>query len=194
MKKTGLILIAGLFLLSGNFEIASIASLSRNDLATQSQSVTVKIQKVEPFAYFCLKHKGPFSAMQEVIQRLMLESQSQNVFPSGPLMGIYYGSPGQVQPDQMEWEVGFPVTPHALVQPPLEYKEWNFTEVAVSTHRGPYEKAGETIAKMMEWMGANGYEAAGPVMERYMDMDPEEMKPGDLTTEIWIPVKSSRGR
>jgi effector-binding domain-containing protein len=186
MKKTALIL--GFFLLT--LAAGQVRSLS----APAAQPAVVKIQKVEPFAYFCLKHKGPFSDMQEVIQRLMLESQTQNVFPSGPLMGIYYSSPEQVKPDQMEWEVGFPVTPHALVQPPLEYKEWNFTEVAVSTHKGPYEKAGETIAKMMEWMGANGYEAAGPVMERYMDMDPEETKPQDLTTEIWIPVKSSRGR
>jgi effector-binding domain-containing protein len=185
MKKTAVFL--------GFFLLLPAANPARPHSTPAVQAAAVKIQKVEPFAYFCLKHKGPFSDIKEVIQRLMLESQTQNVFPSGPLMGIYYSSPEQA-PDQMEWEMGFPVTPQALVQPPLEYKEWNFTEVAVSTHRGPYEKAGETIAKMMEWMGANGYAAAGPVMERYMDMDPEGIKPQDLTTEIWIPVKSTRDR
>ena len=176
MKKTALIL--GFLLL----------------LPAAAQAAQVKLQKVEPFVYFCLKHKGPFSAIQEVVSRLLLESQSQNVFPSGPLMGVYYSNPEQVKHDQLEWEMGFPVTPQALVQPPLEKKEWNFTEVAVCLHKGSYEKTGETITKMMQWMEANGYAAAGPIMERYLDMNPEEIKPADLKTEIWIPVKSSRDR
>jgi len=156
------------------------------------QGTAVRIQKVEPFAYFCLKHKGSFSAIPEIISRLMQESQSQNVFPSGPLMGVYFGNPQQVAPEEMEWEMGFPVTPHALIQPPLEKKEWNFTEVAVALHKGPYEKTIETIAKMTEWMEANGYTTAGPVVERYLDMNPNEIKPEELKTEIWIPVKSVR--
>ncbi len=186
MKKTALIL--------GFLLLLPAADPARARSAPAVQGAAVKIQKVEPFAYFCLKHKGSFSAIQEVIQRLMLESQSQNVFPSGPLMGVYYGNPEQVKPEQLEWEMGFPVTPHALVQPPLEKKEWNFTEVAVCLHKGSYEKTGETISKMMEWIEASGYAADGPIMERYLDMDPEGMKPQDLRTEIWIPVKSSQDR
>jgi effector-binding domain-containing protein len=149
----------------------------------------ISIQKVEPFAYFCLHHKGPFSEFPEMIGRLMEESRAQNVFPAGPLMGIYFNAPGEVEPEELEWEIGFPVTPQALVQPPLEKKEWNFDQVASCLHKGPYDKTGETIATMLEWMQANGYESAGPVLERYLDMNPQELKPEDLKTEIWIPCR-----
>jgi effector-binding domain-containing protein len=186
MKKTALVL--------GFLLFCTAAGPARLLSAPAAQAAPVKIEKIEPFAYFCLKQKGSFSNIQEVIQRLMLESQSQNVLPSGPLMGVYYGNPEQVKPEQMEWEMGFPVTPHALIQPPLERKEWNFTQVAVALHKGSYEKTGETIAKIMEWMEANGYVADGPIVERYLDMDPEGIKPEDLKTEIWIPVKSSQDR
>lgn len=171
-----------------------VASPLRSPSIPPSQPSSVKIQKIEPFAYFCLKRKGSFSAIREVILQLMQESHAQNVFPSGPLMGVYYGSLEKFASEDMEWEMGFPVTPHALIQPPLEKKEWNFTEVAVALHKGPYEKTGETIAKMMEWIETNGYEAAGPLVERYLDMNPDEIKPEDLKTEIWIPVKSVQER
>lgn len=152
-------------------------------------SEAISIQKVEPFGYFCLHHKGPFSQLPEVIGRLMEESRVQNVFPAGPLMGIYFNTPGEVEPEELEWEIGFPVTPQALVQPPLEKKEWNFDQVASCLHQGPYDKTGETIATMLEWLEANGYEPSGPVLERYLDMNPQELKPEDLRTEIWIPCR-----
>jgi AraC family transcriptional regulator len=94
-----------------------------------------------------------------------------------------------VKPEDLEWEMGFPVTVQALVQPPLERKEWNFAQVAASLHKGSYETSGDTIRKIMEWMESNVYSQAGPILERYLDMNPSEVKPEDLKTEIWIPVK-----
>lgn len=149
----------------------------------------ISILKVEPFAYFCLRHKGPFSQLPEIIGKLIEESRLQNVFPTGPLMGIYFNTPGEVEPEELEWEIGFPVTPHALVQPPLEKKEWNLDQVASCLHRGPYEKTEETIAAILEWMETNGYQPSGPILERYLDMNPQELKPEDLKTEIWIPCR-----
>lgn len=154
----------------------------------------ISIQKVEPFTYFCLPNKGPFSKLPEAIGKLMEESRLQNVVPQGPLMGIYHNSPGEVEPEELIWEIGFPVTPHALVQPPLEQKIWNFTEVATCLHVGPYEKTGETIVKMMQWLETNGYAPAGPILERYLDMNPQEVKPQDLKTEIWIPCQKRHNR
>jgi len=85
------------------------------------------------------------------------------------------------------------VTPQALVQPPLEKKEWNYTQVVSSVHQGSYEKTVETIQKMIEWMGDNGYVLAGPLLERYLDMNPDELKPEDLKTEVWIPCQKKSG-
>jgi effector-binding domain-containing protein len=150
---------------------------------------SITVQQVEAFAYVCLQQKGPFDKIQEAVGSLIQEMQAQNVVPGGPLMGVYFNSPDQVKPEDLQWEIGFPVTSQALIQPPLQKKEWNFIQVVVSLHQGPYEKTGETIQKMMEWMEANDYAPAGPFLERYMDMNPEELKPEELKTEVWIPCQ-----
>lgn len=167
--------------------LAPISIAVSSGAATAAEEIFV--QKIEPFSYFCLPHKGPFSQLPELMGRLMQEANLQNAVPSGPLMGIYYSNPDLVENDQLEWELGFPVTPQTLVQPPLEKKEWNYALVVTCVYKGPYEKASDTIAKMLDWMAANGYESAGPILERYMDMNPQELDPKDLTTEIWIPCQ-----
>lgn len=151
----------------------------------------ISVQEIEPFLYCCLSHKGPFTDMQDVIGQLMAAMHNQNIYPTGPLLGIYYDSPDKVKPEDLQWEVGFPVTVQVLPQPPLAKKQWIFKTVVSTVHVGPYEKVGDTIGKMLEWMKHAKYVPAGPFLERYMDMDPSQLKPEDLKTEIWIPCQKS---
>ena len=156
----------------------------------QSQEAFASIKTVEPFAYFCITHKGPLSDIADVITQLMQAVQAQNLFPlvRGPMVGVYYNSPAQVKPEELVWEVGFPVTEQAAPKAPLEKKTWNYKTVAEALHTGPYAKAGETIQRLMTWIGANGYVADGPTIERYLN-NPMQVKPEELRTEIWIPVR-----
>jgi effector-binding domain-containing protein len=165
----------------------SIATAAGRHPASGSESVTV--QQAEAFVYVCLPQKGSFEKMSEAIGSLLQQMQFQNVVPAGPMIGIYFNSPAQAKPEDLQWEIGFPITSQSFVQPPLEKKEWNYTTVAVSLHQGPYEKTGETIQKIMDWLTANSYVPAGPILERYQDMNPDELKPEDLKTEIWIPCR-----
>jgi effector-binding domain-containing protein len=171
--------------------VLSALTLAGHGVTLGGQAFTV--QQVEAFAYVCLPEKGSFDRIQETISRLVQEMQGQNVIPEGPLMGVYFNAPDQVKPEDLQWEMGFPVTAQALIQPPLQKKEWNFSQVVAGLHEGPYDKTGETIRKMLEWMEANGYAPAGPFVERYMDMNPEELKPEALKTEIWIPCQKKTG-
>lgn len=181
MKKTFLFLIS--------FLIVSCLLSARPYPTSASQTQAVTIQEIEPFVYFCIRYKGPFSQIEEAIGRLLEAAALQNIAPQGSLIGIYYSNPAEVSPEALEWEMGFPVTPQAFVQAPLEKKEWNFTKVASALHKGSYETAGDTVTKILDWMDDNGYAQAGPMLERYLDMDPSAIKPEDLRTEIWIPVK-----
>jgi effector-binding domain-containing protein len=153
-----------------------------------SQDITASIKEVEPFAYCCLEHTGVFSEMPDVIGELMVNVREQNIAPQGAIIAVYHDAPDQVEPEALRWEVGFPVTAQALVQPPLLKKTWEHTSVAETVHVGPYEKTGETIVKLTEWLTANGYEPAGPVLETYFDMDPDAVDPAKLRTQVWIPV------
>jgi AraC family transcriptional regulator len=183
MKKATLIWTATFFMTAA----ALIPAYAQQTEATTS----VKIRdKIEPFYYACLTHTGPIEDMQTVIGTLMMNMQSQNLLPPmGPLLGIFFTSPGLTKAENMRWELGFPVTAQALVQMPLELKQWGYTTAAVCLHLGPYDKSVETINKIMEWINSNGYTAEGPVMEQYLDMDPGSVRPDKLKTEIWVPCK-----
>lgn len=181
MKKIAIVFLS--FSLMASFSLA-VASQEK-----ASEIEAISLQEISPFTYCCIPHKGPYTEIQEVIGGLVQSLRGQNISFTGPLVGIYYNSPAEVKPEELQWEVGFPVTPQASVQAPLEIKQWNFTTVATALHKGPYETVVQTIFKILEWMKTNACVPAGPVMERYLDMDPSSVKPEELRTEVWIPCK-----
>ena len=166
-----------------------ISAKNGKNISFNLNQSAIELKEVTPFIYCSIRHKGPYSDIETIIRQLMMASRNQNIFPAGPLIGVYYNTPDQVKPANLEWEIGFPITPQVLPQPPLEKKQWNFTLVVSTVHVGPYEKTGETIAKMQEWMKANNLAPSGPLLERYLTMPTPETKPENLKTEIWIPCQ-----
>lgn len=57
-------------------------------------------------------------------------------------------------------------------------------------HVGPYEKEGETVAKMREMMAVEGWRQKGPHHEVYLS-DPRRVAPEKLRTILRIPVRRS---
>jgi effector-binding domain-containing protein len=61
--------------------------------------------------------------------------------------------------------------------------------MAVYLYVGPYEKSAGAYTKIMEFIEKSGFKAAGPIMEKYLDMNPQAVKPEELRTEINVPVE-----
>jgi effector-binding domain-containing protein len=146
----------------------------------------VTVKEVAGFLYCSLPCKGPFTAMQQNIELLFGAMNAQNIAPVGPMLGVFYNDPGTTREDDLQWEIGFPVT-ETNVLDPLRLRQWTFSLVAEAVHDGPYETSGATYAELMAWVEANGYAVAGPFMEKYLS-DPNSTRPQDLKTEIWVPV------
>lgn len=157
--------------------------------ATAFDETGVEIKTVQPFAYCCIHHVGPFTEIENVISQLFPVMQSQNIFPGSAMIGVYYSDPQVVAPENLEWEIGFPCTAQVSPLKPLEKKVWSFEQVASAIHTGPYENTGETYIRIFEWMETNGYEQVGPMLEKYMDMPSPDIDPATLRAEIWIPVQ-----
>ena len=71
---------------------------------------------------------------------------------------------------------------------PLKKAECRAAKIAVFLYVGPYEKVSDAYGKIFTFIEQNGYKAAGPIMEKYLDMNPEAVKPEDRKTEINVPV------
>ncbi len=179
-----------MFLFGAAAAVAAITLVPAASLGQGAdQAFSPSVIKVTPFAYVCIPHQGPYSAVQDVIAALMAASQSQNIHPAGLMFGVYYNSPMEVKPEELVWEVGFPVTAQAVPEAPLVKKVWEYKEVARAIHVGPYDKVGDTIMKLGEWFVSQGYKPDGPVFERYLDMNPNQTDPAKLRTEVWVPIK-----
>ena len=154
-----------------------------------SQEPFASIKEVPPFAYCCIVHTGPISDMTSVIGQLIQAMQQQNIFSAirGPMVAVYYSILTTVDSQDLSWEVGFIVTEQTMPQAPLVKKVWSHNTVAAATHVGPYQKLGETLEKLVAWIGAQGYAADKPLLERYLN-NPMQVKHEELRTEIWIPV------
>jgi effector-binding domain-containing protein len=180
MKKYIPALIAGAFLVTAALSLSMPASRA-------GQDIQVSLQEVEPFLYCSVSHRGPYSQMAEAMDQLVLNMQQQNLSPAGQPFSIYHNTPEDTAPAQLEWELGFPIPAQLMPQPPLNRGEWTYAQVAVTRHKGPYEKSGDTILAVFEWIEDNGYIPAGPILARYLNM-PGEVPASELQTEIWVPV------
>ena len=55
-------------------------------------------------------------------------------------------------------------------------------------HRGPYETCESTYLALFSWIEEHYLQIAGPIREIYPN-DPREVKPEEIITEIFIPVR-----
>ena len=149
----------------------------------------VVIQDTAPFTYAYLECQGSYQQIPAKIAIFMQEFFKQNLMPAGNFFGLYLNSPGQVKEEELQWRLGFPIAGETEVTAPLQKGEFNFTKIAVYLYVGLYEKVGDAYDKMFKFIDQNGFKAAGPTMEKYLDMNPEAVKPEERKTEINLPIE-----
>ena len=189
MKKAILFVIALCFIFSAAQESIGFGG--------GSGKTEVELKKIEPFVYVSLRHKGPLSEIEDVINDLITTIQSLAVNPQGPMIGIFHTILGPDDPEdmEMEWEVGFPIAEHTYIQAreeiktKLERKVWGHSLVASAKYSGPYQEMGEAITDIFQWMESEGYDKAGPVLTTFLEAGTPDAPPSELKGEIWIPCK-----
>jgi effector-binding domain-containing protein len=152
------------------------------------------VMDVPSFTYCGVVQEGSGLDIGDAIKDLMLKSQSQNIYPRGPVMAVFLADPNLVDPDDLVWEVGFPCMDQDVPQAPLYKRVWFITPVARTVTTGPYWQTHEAIEQLEDWMDSQGLVADGPIVERYLDIGPDEPDRSALRTEIWIPIKETTPR
>jgi len=158
-------------------------------LAVLLQGQEVTIQDATPFSYAYLEGKGSYAQIPGKVNEFMGAFFKQGLMPAGNFFGMYLNSPGQVKEEELVWRLAFPVAADAVVAAPLLKGECRATKIAVLLHAGSYDKVGEAYGKIFAFIEAQGFMIAGPVMEQYLDQNPQAVKPEELRTEIHVPVE-----
>lgn len=158
-------------------------------LAVLLQGQEVTIRDNTPFSYAYLECKGSYQQIPAKIGEFMQAFFQQGLSPLGNFFGMYLNSPAQVKEEELQWRLGFPVAADAAVAAPLLKGECKATKIASYLHVGPYEKVSEAFGKMFAFIDKSGYKLTGPCIEKYLDMNPQAVKPEELRTEINLPVE-----
>jgi len=181
MIKTARLVILSALVLSSAWNIGASDTL---------QFVNVRTQEIEPFSYCSVPYQGTFSEISQALNALVGTMSQQSIAPSGDLIAVFSVYPNKEEiPTNINYDVGFPITPQVWPQPPLQKKVWEHTLVASALHSGPYDGLGDMIDQMFDWMEGKGYVQDGPILGRFIGVPSEYNQPRDYRTEIWIPIR-----
>jgi effector-binding domain-containing protein len=147
-----------------------------------------EIKDITPFTYAYLECKGSYAQIPAKINEFMGLFFKQGLIPLGNFFATYLNSPQQVKEEELQWRLGFPVNADATVAAPLEKGEFKATKAAVYLYIGPYENIGYAYGKIHGFCEQQGYSPIGPTIEKYLDPNPQAVKPEELRTEVNVPV------
>jgi effector-binding domain-containing protein len=147
----------------------------------------VVLKKVEPQKVISLRKVIPnYSSIGELLGKIMpflFQSGAQMV---GPPVGIYHDK--EFKESDVDVEIALPVA--VAVKESGEFKCYDLPggEMAMVTHKGPWETVTAAYQALMRWIEANGYEPAGPNREIYFTDPNAGVPPSEYVTEIQFPV------
>jgi AraC family transcriptional regulator len=167
---------------------------SPNDFAQprfDGKRLKVRKQHLPLMRVAFLRHVGPFHTVGSTWSRLMAWAGRAGLFSSmAGTLGVCHDDPDITAPENLRYDAAI-IIRHAEIRPEgdIGFQEIGPGEYAVAAHMGPYEKLGETYARMCgEWLPESGFElSAGPALEFYRN-SPMDTSPENLLTEIYLPL------
>lgn len=141
-----------------------------------------------------VRHVGPYIGAKDAWQSLMKWGWKRMIFGKPELFGLAYDDPQVTDESQCRYEACMEVKAGTKVKPPVETREQPGGTYAVYTHKGPYEEFAQAYANLVARIESGPIDgqqvcfADPPALEKYLN-DPRKVKPEDLVSEIWMPVK-----
>jgi AraC family transcriptional regulator len=154
------------------------------------QTMDVEIRRLERMKVVFLRHVGPYDQVGAAWARLAQWAGPRGLFgPSTRMLGICYDDPEVTPPEKMRYDAAITVSEGTQGEGEVGVQEIGPGEYAVVRHIGPYQKLGETYARLCgEWLPQSGRELAdSPPLEFYRN-SPFATPPEQLITDIWMPL------
>ncbi|MFA4948879.1 MAG: GyrI-like domain-containing protein [Candidatus Krumholzibacteriia bacterium] len=153
----------------------------------------VELKTDTAFAYCAVEMIGSYDQHEAAFTKLFEEAMNQGIVGGMPF-GIYWNSPMDTPVEKLAWDVGFVLPPGKAPKPPLTIKKWDFTTMASLKYRGVFGGAemGNAYGRLFRWIGENGYQAAGPMMEVFLNAPAPDEK-GVLygAVDIIVPIQKA---
>ncbi|MCC5618954.1 AraC family transcriptional regulator [Nostoc sp. CHAB 5715] len=151
----------------------------------------VKIKMQEEVRLAGIAHQGSYMAIGKAFDMLYgtLSARNQLQKDCG-MVGLYHDDPDVVPVEALRSHACVTVGVDFKAEAPLEPLVLPGGYFAVLTHKGPYADMPEAYRWLYAgWLPQSGRELRNdPMFELYLN-NPRDTAPGDLLTEIWMPLK-----
>lgn len=147
----------------------------------------IRLEKVKENQVASISHTGPVEEMGEIIGEITGWIIDKGLQIIQPPFVVYYTSPMEVSPEEMEYEVGIPFQGDAKDDERVSVKTMSEHHVLSRIHKGPYPQLGSAYGMMMEYITKEGCEMIGAPREIYLN-SPQEVPEEELLTEIQFPI------
>lgn len=155
----------------------------------------IKFVVAEPFYYCAVEMTGSYEQHPTAFMTLYSEAAKQGLAMAEAPFGIYWNSPQDTSEETLKWEIGMPVPEDKEILEPLKKIKWEYTSLVTKGFEGAFESEEmyAAYAEIFEWIEENGFEPAGPMLEKFLDT-PSSNEAGETIgkVEIIIPVQKTK--
>ncbi|HNS19015.1 MAG TPA: GyrI-like domain-containing protein [Sedimentisphaerales bacterium] len=151
----------------------------------------VVIRNVTPQLVVGMRKRGTYAQIRPMLAGVRKYIEAHGAQIVGPPAFICHETPKDVVRANLQHnadvEVVIPVSTQITGDEETTCYELAGGDMAVVTHKGPYEKSAVTYKRLFAWIAENHKKVAGPTREVYLN-DPAKVAPEELLTEIYAPV------
>jgi len=159
----------------------------------EDKTMNVTIKNLKPMRVAFMRHVGPYNQAGKTWERFAMFLGKEGLLGSSPqFIGISHDDPAVTPPDKTRYDACVPVDEKFRASGDIGVQVIPGGDYAMLTHFGPYEKLGESYAKLLgQWLPRSGRRLrATPCLEIYLN-SPENTEPEDLVTDIHAPLETN---
>jgi AraC family transcriptional regulator len=158
---------------------------------TQNKNMKTTIKQLKPTRVAFMRHVGPYSDVGRTWEKFtMFLGKEGLVDGDTQFIGVCHDDPGVTPPDKVRYDACVTVDERFQAQGDIGVQTIPGGEYAVMTHFGPYERLGESYAKLLgQWLPRSARNLRSTAcFEVYLN-SPENTEPQDLITDLYAPLE-----
>jgi AraC family transcriptional regulator len=162
-----------------------------NPAVTGEPEMEARVEKIQPFLVAFVRHVGPYNEVGTAWGRLCAWAGPRGLLgPDSTFIGLCHDDPEVTPPDKVRYDACIRVDETFQAEGEVGVQTVAGGDYAVTTHRGPYDRLGQTYARLCgQWLPEHGREPrSAPSFEVYRN-NPQTTPPEELLTDVHVPVE-----